>query len=355
MTLSVFKKVTYILSFILLVYLVSAWYVVYSSDNHKEDLSKALTSQERIDAILPNDEKGDSFYHIPTGLFLDTFEITSVNKIVIAGKIWQTYPKNFPHQVGFSFDKATSVKPTLIKTKDLGDKTLYLWHFEGTIYEKINVKKFPFDHQISRISITSIDPQKRIVFIPDLNAYQDTSPKSKIGIGDYDLSNYGFNLERTYFTLEFKDFATNFGDFTVVKNFGENVLTYNLILKREILDAALIYFLPFMVILCLLYAILLIVQKWLDRSLSGITALIFTLFLLHRMLRDTFQAAQILYLEYMFITGYLALLFIGFYIIFIFFSQRLKNPDSKRHAVITHLFWPIILISWVLITHKVLM
>lgn len=355
MTLPVFKKITYILSLTLTIYLCAVWYIVYTNDNNKLDLSKGLTTQESVHAFLAKNTTSNDAYHIPTGIFLDTFEITSVNQIQIAGRIWQIYPKSFPLQKGFSIDKATSIKQKLVKTKELGDQTLYLWHFEGTIFEKIDVKKYPFDHQNFRISITALDPQRRIIFTPDLNAYQDTSPTNKIGIGDYDLGNYGFRVERTYFTLDPKLLSTNFGDPAVAKEFTENVLTYNLILKRQILDAALIYFLPFMVILCLLYAILLIVQKWLDRSLSGITALIFTLFLLHRMIRDTFQASQILYLEYMFITGYLALLFIGFYIIFIFFSQRLKNPDSKRHAVITHCFWPIILISWVLITHKVLM
>lgn len=353
MTLELYKKICILTTFILIFLLGILWNHVYTNHTQRLNEPPALTSKDEINAALHNIDIRD-MYQIPTGVYIDTFEIKSVNQLTIAGRIWQSYPKNFPLETGVHFNKATGTKLTLINKESIGDKVLYLWHFETNIYEKIIVDKYPFDHQISKIEIVPADSEKNIILIPDLEAYAHTDPRSNIGIGDYDLSNYGFYITESYFNYQHRLIATNWGNASIKKHSSENVLTYNIILKRQILDAVLIYFLPFMVILSLLFAVLIIVQKWLERSLTSVTALIFTLFILHRMLRDTFIVSQVLYLEYMFITGYLALFFIGFYIVFIFFHQQLKSPNSKRHMVIVHSFWPIILLSWIFISIKVL-
>ncbi len=186
------------------------------------------------------------------------------------------------------------------------------WKVVVTLPYYNDFKKFPFDAGELMVSLTHKDLSKNIVLVPDLTGYEYIKSHFIPGVNKK-LEVSGFDIVRSYFTLEKTDVNTNFGVAAYDKISDHIQLKYVIVLQRQLLNALIIYVIPLLIILISLFAIYtleLFGKKGVDplRAIGGYTGLFFALVILHRNLRSSFAVGAVLYVEYLFFFTYFTLL-----------------------------------------------
>ena len=129
-------------------------------------------------------------------------------------------------------------------------------------------------------------------------------------------------------------------------------LQYNLLIKRKLINAFIIYLLPLLIILFSMFIIFTIVHKKLSvlSSIGAYTGLFFALIILQRALRSQYPAAGLLYIEYFFFFTYIALLIFTANTALLHLKKKEGFFEKIFIPSLKMLFWPIILLAWFIVT-----
>jgi len=163
-----------------------------------------------------------------------------------------------------------------------------------------------------------------------------------------------WNIRGSFFDYKYASYNTDLGipDYEGETSLPE--LHFNIELKRILLDAIIANGIPLIVVLVLLFGIILTRTADEDESKlfgfnpSGVvricSALFFVVILAHIQLRNTNQAQEVVFLEYLYFIVYLALLLTAMHT-FLFFSSKVEAPVVEyRDSLIAKLiYWPLIL------------
>ncbi|MDN3505160.1 MAG: hypothetical protein P0S95_06260 [Rhabdochlamydiaceae bacterium] len=197
-----------------------------------------------------------------------------------------------------------------------------------------------------------------------MGSYEDLSRKTKPGLRP-NLFISGYSILGTYFSLLNQDLTTNFGldssqDFT-----SRNMLTWNIEVSRNISGGLIRYFLPMLVIICILFSVLALIVNWNKRnsqsddpyiaykSIAIYTALIFALIIIHSGLRTHHDSDEIFFIEFLFFINYFTLVLLVFYSwILQMFPQEGSFP-RKISPILLIMFWPLQFGAWFIMTYLV--
>ncbi|MDP4182921.1 MAG: cache domain-containing protein, partial [Bacillota bacterium] len=266
---------------------------------------------------------------IPTGIYIQSVKMTDTYEATVTGYIWQKYNTgNNPwgeNGILKGFDLPESVgdndviKDPYESAQENGVKTL-CWKFKVVLRQEFDYSKYPFDTKDVWIRIRYKSFDKNVVLIPDLEAYTLYNPAVKPGISD-SIQLEGFEPEFSYFHYQTHHYDTDFG---IPKDIGitdSPELYYSIIIKRDFKDPFIKYILQIIVMFCILFAILITVNK--DENgkvklgnfdFSGLLAacagLLFSVILAHIDLRGNFKVQQIMYIEYFYMILYIAILMV---------------------------------------------
>ena len=217
----------------------------------------------------------------------------------------------------------------------------------------MNLSRFPFDHENLAIRLLSKSFDGQTMLVPDLRSYSVTNPSALPGL-DENLILSGWHLSRSFFDYKLTKYSTDFGLGRGAGGQPVPELHFNVSAKRNLVDAAVGYGIPLIVVLAMLFAIVATATK--DRAESELagfspsavmricSALFFVVLLAHIQLRQTTQAHEIVFLEYVYFTVYLALLVTAFHT-FLFLLKRFNVPivEYEDSLFIKLLFWPTLL------------
>ncbi len=266
-----------------------------------------------------------------------------------------------PEQV----DSGSDIVPHEVYRVQAEDETIIGWYFEATLRQPFDYSRYPFDHSTIWVRMWHKQFSRNIVLVPDYEAYQVTGLTDIFGIEE-DIVLGAWERENTYFDYHLSSYDTDFGIPDYIGQDGFPELHYNIVIKRKFENAFVVYLLPLFLVAMLLFAALLTVSTSDEFSerlgfntsnfIAGCSALFFVSMLAHIQLREQFDSAGIVYIEYFYILMYMLLVLAtaNTYL----FSIRPRHCCGlilyQDNILFKVGYWPAVLASLILITLEIL-
>lgn len=298
--------------------------------------------------------------YIPTGIFVNSLQLTSSNQIAFSGYIWQRFTDGLHDDIprGFTLPQSTTeTKKIEVSNIREGDSQTILWEVHATLDQLLFFDRYPFDTKSLQIQIWHRYTKNNVVLVPDLDGYQLINPRSLPGIDD-DTYIPGWNIVATNFGYKKVNYTSNFGSYAVGP-FGiyESVdksevpeLFFNVLVTRRLIDTLISDLLPIAVIAVLLFVILLTsTQQKLGVIGSCATVFFATIFAQLRF-RSKIPQAQVVYFESFFFLMYAMILVI---LLVTILHQMKFNIPLIRHRdniIAKLLYWPLLFATLAIIT-----
>lgn len=300
-------------------------FIIYKFDlDYQPDPNQITNEQELADYLKstwfkespPNNQP----ILVPTGIFIQSVAFLTSNNVRIAGFVWQKYNKNAMdiENKGVKFVEGVEVTTNETYRRIEDDVLTIVWYFEGQFIQNFDYSDFPLDDKVVWVRMWHAEFDKNIVLIPDLKSYDSTLKSDHFGI-EPEIVLAGFSLLETFFSFKSSTYDTNFGTKSFKGKTGFPELYYNISLERKVIDSAIIYFLPLITVIALMFlGVLLITVKEDELSFFGYSLLnmlnlasflLFVIVLSHTQLRTQVTSKSIVYLEYIYITTYLAIIY----------------------------------------------
>lgn len=199
-------------------------FLTYNLNPYRSNIpnNKLITNKADIDNlknIIRNRIKNlrdEKLYFIQTGIQIHNIKILDAKTIGLNGSIWQKYPNNYfsLFEKGFDFKNistnAEAYTLELLKTTKTNDNTIFNWKFRVDIFNEFKYNLFPFDKKNIYIEIIPKELGKNIFLVPFLESYNFVNFSSTPGV-DKNVPLIGWEIEGSFFSINFEDIKTNFG------------------------------------------------------------------------------------------------------------------------------------------------
>lgn len=290
---------------------------------------------------------------IPAGIELYSLQQTSPTSVTFSGHIWHRYHKTMHKDIQriIRIPQATSFN-ILNQTKVTeGDWEIIGLNVTATIYNELDYTHFPFEEHQIVIPLEHADIGKNILLVPDLSAYTSMNPNKRPGL-DTTFSTTAFYTTETFF--DYTPHKPN-SDLGVRKHFEISDfyrMAFNAVIDVDLLAPFIYFFLPLLVILISIFAVLMLEQPGTSpyTMIGPYTGLFFALVLLHRSLHEKAPASNTLYLEYAFFYTYIILILL---VIHTMLVQRFVKHEFYQKKLVPYfkiIFWPLQLMAWIITT-----
>jgi len=294
---------------------------------------------------------------VPTGVILETLELTGPNNIVVSGYVWQTYAANIPDTItrGFLLPEASDVTVREAYRRRTDDAETIGWFVKAEIRQSFDYAKYPLDQQDFRFRVRHQDLDQGVILIPDLESYQIIHPLARLGL-ERDITLPGWSVARTQFSNLAANRNTSFG---IADSAGglANELAFNVILNRKILEPLFSSVLPIAVSSFMVFSLLLVVNPGtrgnIVQMLAAFSGLFFILILSELDLRRRMSSSAILYIEYFYFVVYAAILSQAFISLTNLYTGHFPWLEQREHIIPKLLYWPVILTAMVVVTFVV--
>lgn len=293
---------------------------------------------------------------IPAGIEIYSIEQTSPKEVTFSGYIWHRYHREIHKGVLRSIRVPQAINFTLQReiTITEGEWDIVGMDVNVTLYQEHDYTFYPFDQRRHVISLEHADLTKNAIIVPDVESYVDLRPKTLPGINT-SFNDAKISTQKTYFDFVPYHPDSDLGVRSYFLHSDQFRLAYNIVMADDISGPFIYFFLPLLVILISIFAVLMLEQRQTDPyALMGpFTGLFFALVLLHRSLNESAPSVQVLYMEYAFFFTYLTLIIL---VIHSMLVQRYSNNDYYQDVVVKFLkaaFWPFQLVAWIITTFLV--
>jgi hypothetical protein len=292
---------------------------------------------------------------VPTGILVRSLTFSAPKEVFATGVVWQKFADDELASLFSGIELPDAVNADLVEVyrRHHGDNLTIGWRFKATLRQVMDVTRYPLDHDNAAIRLLPRGYDSRVILVPDLTSYTMLTPSARPGLEEA-LELSGWTITGSFFDYKYASYNTDFGipDFEGETSIPE--LHFNVELKRNLMDAAIANGIPLIVVLVLLYAIILTRTTDTDESKlfgfnpSGVmricSALFFVVILAHIQLRNTVQAQEVVFLEYLYFIVYLALLLTALHT-FLFFSSKVESRfvEHRDSLMAKVLYWPVIL------------
>ncbi|MBF0542927.1 MAG: hypothetical protein HQM08_00765 [Candidatus Riflebacteria bacterium] len=292
--------------------------------------------------------------YLPTGVFVQSVDFQSGQNVKVTGFVWQRFHKKYHKDLTQEIHFPESVDSTIDKAyeREYGDWKLVGWRFKVELRQWFGYSSFPLDRENVWLRMWQGDIDKNVVLIPDLTSYFNLHPDSKPGL-DAELLVPGWKISKSYFSLEFKDYNTNFGfqgDSSQDNNTPE--LYFNIIIKRAFLDPFISNLLPIFVVIVLMFISLLLATKNQDLNqylgfnssmIITIAASVFFVVVFAQIdLRTRLGVVSIIYFDLLYFLTYFLLLIVSIDTIIFSWTNKIHLIQFKDNLIAKISFWPFI-------------
>ncbi len=341
-------------SSILLANVLFCWYIKlskYTDEIGKEEVR--ITSNSGLEKFLSNQEKSLKELNlkaptpIPTGIFIQELEVEDSYNVNISGFVWQKYPLELDStwQIGLRFPQAAPFAEAVYFDKHYQERTrthqLHRWEFRLSLRLNFDYSTYPFDRRKMAITLAPKDIHSPFVLTPDLEGYKLLSPSARPGINNKVVLP-GFAIESSHYSYLTLDYNTNFGMEESFRPELNPELHFNIMVRRNFINAFVINFIPILVVALMLYLILYSSSKRISSVgvVESSAAFFFVLVLAHIDLRRSIQSDRITYMEFFYFIMYLILVLSAFNIILFTRRNKVLFFDYQDNLIVKLLYWP---------------
>lgn len=254
---------------------------------------------------------------IPTGILIQNIQIQS-NEVLISGYLWQKYPTELPPEfterlehdftqgIEFSDDTGDTTLEESYRFKRADFETVG-WFFTTTLHQSYNTSQYPLDQANIQVRILPQYLDQNIVLTPDLESYDFIVPASLPGLSPQ-INIPDWKIQRSFFSYQFQNFNTSFGNQTQVQRNTLPTLVFNISASRNLLSPIIAFCITILVVAGLMFGSLIVKLDSAYSALSNAAALFFVVAITHVGLRSSIAAGGTVYLEYFFIVLYIFIL-----------------------------------------------
>ncbi|MCX5813832.1 MAG: cache domain-containing protein [Proteobacteria bacterium] len=336
------------------------WHIALSFDTDLKSRGVKIIGKAGLDSFMHSYSKefiqrgaGEPKY-VPTGIFIRSAEFSGANKILMSGYIWQKYNNKTHKDISRGFilpDAIGDIKISEAYSFMQKDMRVIGWYFQATLYGRLDYSRYPVDYERLGIQIRHQDLGKNVILIPDLEAYKFINPSTLPGLGkDFVIPDW--EVKNTFFEFIMKNYDTNFGiqDYSGQDNFPE--LYFNIMIKRNLVDAFIRNMTPLIIVALLLFAVMFIMAEEkmskkfamdIGENLVFIGSMCFVIIFSHINTRGRIPTQEIFYLEYFYFVIYIALLWVPISAILFVGGNKSSFIQYKGNLFSKLLYWPVIL------------
>ena len=354
-----------IVSIILFAGIAALWNyeIIYPDD---PDRNNSLTSLYEVNAeveryMAHQSKLNHKARFIPTGLEIETMGLNGDGALSLSGYLWLSYehhqeePLLFDEQ-SIQFSQAQSNSFTLIQHKQIPPDlngiahTYQLFRFEAVVDSNNDQSDYPLEFEHISLTLNPVTTMGNIYFIPDLVAYHNKTPTAKPGLNS-ELAISGWDITSTYFSFTPDTKSSTLGLTSTSEDNHFPDLSFNIVIKRNFIDAFISNLTPLIVVAIVLFSITLLTYQMTIAEMFGIAvSMFFVVVFSHLSIRSTIAVGEIFYLEYFFLVIYLAILTVPIN----HFRVTLKIPsrllDYHNGLYFKALYWPVMLLIFFIIT-----
>ena len=292
---------------------------------------------------------------VPTGLYIERMEFADSYNVNIGGIVWQRYPLDRLDEIETGirlpqispFAEAALIEESYrreVRTKE-GETPYMLIGYDVRVTLRLDFSyaDFPFDRRHLDIAIVPASRNSNVILVPDLDGYESTNPAQRAGI-DPDIRLPGTRIVESYFNFTASDLDTNFGLGAGGMNTHIPVLHFNIIQKRNLLNAFVTYLIPIVVTLALIYILILACEKTEARQgiIESMAAFFFVLIFSHIDLRKTIQTGELMFMEYFYFITY-AMIVLATANLIAYTRSRTSLFDYNHNQVFRAVYFPVFL------------
>ena len=295
-------------------------------DTNKETGAPVIDVSSVSSLINQQNERADTLkveplISVPTGVYIERMSFEDSYNVNLGGTIWQKYPLDIADNVEIGvhfpqispFAESSYIEESYREEVGSVDREnghlLVQYDFRVTLQLNFSYANYPFDKRHLDIEIAPLNSADRLLLVPDLASYRSTTPGNNSGLNPrIDLS--GSEITTSYFSFYPKNYEVDFGQPSQVLQENLPTLTYNIHIKRLLLNPVVKYLIPVLVTLCLIYILILSCTKTNDRQgiIESIAAFFFVLIFSHIDLREKVVTGELIFIEYFYFAGYLMII-----------------------------------------------
>jgi len=295
---------------------------------------------------------------VKTGFFIQNVKFSSANDLHVSGYFWQKIDDL--SSIKYKF-KETSLA-TILKP-DFPD-SLIQWYFSAEIRQSFDYSNYPFDEENIWLRVRPKKAyQNKVLFIPDFNSYPKFTSQTdyylatntkeeglKNGLEE-DIFIESYKILRTFFSIKDRLYSNSFGEFNLKENYSYPELYFNISLKRRFLEVFIVYFIPILVTVFLLFTVLMTYTRNSKKNelygfnvstvLAFCASLFFVIIVSHMSLRETLQTGNIIYLEYFFFCLYFLITIVSIGAFAFSSSTAISIFKKNNGEIIKMMYWPL--------------
>src|SRR5215212_10806087 len=358
--------VSALISLACLIVLGGMWIDAYTAPPAPDPADMVLTTPEEVtgylDAYVPAPDPGDEPpVFIPTGLYLESAEFKGPYDVLVSGYIWQRYADDLPQELdkGFVLPEAQNIRSSQVYRAQQGNEELIGWAFQATLRQQFDYHRYPLGRPQIWLQVWHPDFERNVYLAPDLEAYTSLDPATLPGV-DPDLILENWNIEQSFFSYRANSYNENFGIQGYEADQLQPELYYNISIKRHLLSALISRLIVPIVILIQLFVIVMVIgrnQQRLEKFGVRPGAVIFTcaafffaVLFAQNSLRTELQAYGFIYLESLYLLSYFAILAVAINSVLLVARPDLRLFRDYDNMWAEVLYWPMILLTMVIIT-----
>lgn len=287
---------------------------------------------------------------MPTGLFIQSINLSDPTEVEIKGIIWQKYKNQFKGKIseGILIENSKDFNLKEKYRRQELEKEVIGWEFRA-IFKSSDHNKYPLDQSIVSLVISHKDMDKNIVLTPDFESYTKKTLSQIIGI-DEKIKIAGWHLDNSFYSYRVLDIASNLGikDYVRQKNFS--YMTFNFVLKRKFIIPIISNLFPTLVLCITLFALLTIMGQKVGNITDSFTQVVLmvcsSVFLstlvAHRTVKNLISGATISYVESFYFAVYFMVLFTMISCLAIAVPKPLNCFVYRKNLIARLLFWPML-------------
>jgi hypothetical protein len=359
--------VSMLISLACLTVLVGAWVRVYTAPPAPEPADTVVTTPEEVErslaAYLPAHKNGSGPpYFIPTGLYIESMQFKGPYNVQVSGYIWQRYANDLPQEIeeGFKMPEANYLRFEEVDRARQGNEELITWSFRGTLREQFDYERYPLDRQQIWLLLWHPDFNRNVYLAPDLAAYTSLDDPATLPGLDQDFVLEDWDIQQSFFSYRANTYNANFGIKGYAADQKQPELYYNVSIKRHLLSALISRMIVPFVILIQLFVIVKVIGTDRERLekfgvrpggvIFTCAAFFFAILLAHNSLRGEVQAGGLVYLESLYVLTYFVILAVALNSVLLVAQPNLKLFRDYDNMWAEVLYWPVILLTLVVIT-----
>lgn len=291
---------------------------------------------------------------VPTGIQVREVDFLSPYQVSVSMLLWQKYPldraEELPRALMFPSmaPTADAIQLEEIHRERARDHELVRWAGQVTFRLPFDYGRYPFDERIIRLQLASPALDRNVLLTPDLPAYDLLNPGALPGVRP-DIVLPSSRVASSYFHYTTIDNRLTVGSSSRHRWADSPQLFFDMVLKRDVLNAFIKNFIIIFIVALMLFLILASTTRRKDLKSEDMSpfsiiqvaaAFFFVLVLAHIDLRSDLDTGSITYMEYFYFILYFMLLLVVYNVIFFMRERSHRIFLYEDNLIVKTLYWP---------------